>query len=100
MAAPQHRVVLTTRLEWLTDDPPTVSTVAITAYRPEYDLDDLFSVIVKFGDADSDGYWLSAEISALVEAMEERLPRVGGKLVLTAGARPVANADVVSVQGV
>lgn len=98
MAAPQHRVVVTARLEWKIANPPTVPTAAITAYRPEYGAGDLFSVVVKFADV-GDGLCLRfAEISALVEEMEERLPSVGGKLVLTAGVKTVADAEVVFVQ--
>jgi len=86
------------RLEWLIEEPTTSPSAGITAYRENVGPNDLFSVFVRFRPTTTSiDVSSEAKIFALVEEMESRLPAVGeGRLVLTAGERPVAIAEVIS----
>jgi hypothetical protein len=93
----QKKRFVIARLHWLIDNPTESPTAGITAYREQVGPDDLFSVFVRFTvPGQDDNKWQEAKIYALVEEMESRLPSPGSKLVLTAGANPVAEAEVVA----
>lgn len=68
--------------------PPTAR---LTAYRRALGPSDLFSVFVRFSDGGR------ARIYAAVESMLERLPELGGTLVLTDGREEIADCEVVEV---
>jgi len=92
-----NRRCVVAQLNWLLEEPTSSPTAGLTCYREELGPSDLFSVFVKFeSSAVHCGPWERAKIFALVEEMEPRLPATGGRLVLTAGPKPVAVADVVS----
>ena len=94
-AASRHCVVA--QLHWLLEEPTSSPTAGLTCYREELGPSDLFSVFVKFeSSAPHGGPWEKARIFALVEKMEPRLPSRGGRLVLTAGPKPVAVAEIVA----
>lgn len=85
------------QLHWLIETPTSSPTAGLTCYREELGPSDLFSVFVKFeSSAPQGGSWERAKIFALVEEMEPRLPSKGGRLVLTAGPKSVAVAEVLS----
>jgi hypothetical protein len=85
-------------LRWLIENPTSSTTAGITGYRKQHGPDDLFSVYVIFSSRDSQtSHWQRAKLFALAPEMEERLPSVGEKFVLTAGMRPVAEIVVVNV---
>lgn len=91
-----HRCVVA-RLQWLIEEPTSSPTAGLTCYRADLGPRDLFSVFVQFESAAHvAGPWEKAKIFALAEDMESRLPSKGEVLVLTAGERPVATAEIVS----
>jgi hypothetical protein len=84
-------------LHWLIANPTESPTAGITAYREWLGQEDLFSVFVRFSAPSQHmNQWQEAKIYAIVGEMESRLPSPGTKLILTAGANPVAEAEVVS----
>jgi len=76
---------------------PRDTKVAITGYREEKGIGDLFSVVVEFLDAGQSGTFgaTRAAIQALVEEMDSRMPVEGERLILTAGSKPVAECIVI-----
>ena len=88
----RHYIVV--KLHWLIDDPTTSLTAGLTCYREELGPNDLFSVFVRFEPSpDQSKPCAKAKIFALVEEMSLRLPSKGGKIVLTAGSKPIALAE-------
>lgn len=97
MKKPEVRPCAYAELRWLIETPISSRTAGLTGYRQALGPSDLFSVFVRFESPEGlGGPWEKAKIFALVEEMEGRLPPVGELLVLTAGTRPVAIAEVLS----
>ncbi|HEY8962522.1 MAG TPA: hypothetical protein VIM57_09980 [Luteolibacter sp.] len=93
----QKKRFVVARLHWFVANPTESPTAGITAYREWLGPEDLFSVFVRFSSPDEQrNQWQEAKIYALVDEMESRLPFPGAKLVLTAGANPVAEAEVLA----
>jgi hypothetical protein len=70
---------------------PTTGAFGLTGYRQEDGPSGLFSVYVRMlGGRPGAGVAQRAKLYALVNAMRPRLPEIGTKFVLTAGATPVA----------
>jgi hypothetical protein len=65
-------------------------TARLTAYRPERGASDLYSVFVRFAARGDE-----ARIYASIEAMVERLPKVGEILVLTDGHQMIAECNII-----
>jgi hypothetical protein len=92
-----NRRFVIARLSWLIEAPTTGPSAGITAFRENAGSSDLFSVFIHFVPTKSSAeVSCEAKIFALLEEMEKRLPPVGGRLVLTAGEKPVAVAEVIS----
>lgn len=92
----KYRKCVMTRVTWLIEQPTKNVAAGLTAYREEFGIDDLFSIYVRFSHASATtGNWEQAKIFALVVEMEPRLPPIGGRLIITAGLQPIAQADVI-----
>jgi hypothetical protein len=84
-------------LKWLAVDPPLhyprTKAFGGTGYRESDGPDGLFSVyVVLLNGNQGAGEEQQARLFALVDQMDERLPQPGERFVLTAGAKPVAEA--------
>lgn len=91
------RPYLFVELQWLIDDPTSSATAAVTAYDESDGLEGLFSIILYFESPDPVSQkWRFAKVSALVGEMDARLASIEERLVITAGAKPVAIAIVQS----
>lgn len=75
---------------------PKAHEIGTTAYREHLGPDDLFSVYIKFilQEGQESAVCKRAKIYALVPAMDERLPHVGQRLIITSGFKPVAECVV------
>lgn len=87
-------------IEWLTEEflphgqrnRPKGPLTATAGYRESKGPGDLFSVVLRYLNGDSDDRTTCSlvELSALVPEMNSRLPRPGERLVVTSGHTPVA----------
>lgn len=94
--APRRHVIA--QLHWLTQEPLLQSSrLYLTGFREKLGMEDLFSVVIEFSNPDT-GTTLRGRVKifALAEAMEYRLPSMGEKLIITAGPKPVALAEIIS----
>jgi hypothetical protein len=73
---------------------PTTEAFGLTGYREEDGPSGLFSVYVRtLGGRPGVGVVQCAKLYALVDAMRPRLPEIGKKFMLTAGATVVAECS-------